>query len=76
MPQAFLGLGSNIGNRMKYLQEAVEEIPDLVSISGVYETDPIGGPDQSSFLNIVVELETDLNPRELLKLAQTLEEKA
>ena len=29
MPQAFLGLGSNIGNRMKYLQEAVEEIPDL-----------------------------------------------
>ena len=36
MPQAFLGLGSNIGDRMKYLQEAVEEIPDLVSISGVY----------------------------------------
>ena len=76
MPQAFLGLGSNIGDRMKYLQEAVEEIPDLVSVSGVYETDPIGGPDQSTFLNIVVELETDLNPRELLKLAQTLEEKA
>ena len=63
MPQAFLGLGSNIGDRMKFLQDAVKEIPDLVGVSGVYETDPIGGPDQSKFLNIVVELETDLDPR-------------
>ncbi|MBN39285.1 MAG: 2-amino-4-hydroxy-6-hydroxymethyldihydropteridine diphosphokinase [Acidimicrobiaceae bacterium] len=76
MPQAFLGLGSNIGDRMKFLQDAVKEIPDLVGVSGVYETDPIGGPDQSEFLNIVVELETDLDPRELLNLAQTLERKA
>ena len=76
MPQAFLGLGSNIGDRMKFLQDAVKEIPDLVSISGVYETDPIGGPDQSKFLNIVVELETELDPRGLLNLAQTLERKA
>ena len=76
MPQAFLGLGSNIGDRMKFLQDAVKEIPDLVGVSGVYETDPIGGPDQSKFLNIVVELETDLDPRGLLNLAQTLERKA
>ncbi len=76
MPQAFLGLGSNIGDRMKFLQDAVKEIPDLVGVSGVYETDPIGGPDQSKFLNIVVELETELDPRGLLNLAQTLERKA
>ena len=76
MPQAFLGLGSNIGDRMKFLQDAVKEIPDLVGVSGVYETDPIGGPDQSKFLNIVVELETDLDPRGLLNLAQRLERKA
>ena len=76
MPQAFLGLGSNIGDRMKFLQDAVKEIPDLVGVSGVYETDPIGGPDQSKFLNIVVELETDQDPRGLLNLAQTLERKA
>ena len=42
----------------------------------MYETDPIGGPDQSKFLNIVVELETDLDPRGLLNLAQRLERKA
>ena len=76
MPQAFLGLGSNIGDRMKFLQDAVKEIPDLVGVSGVYETDPIGGPDQSKFLNIVVELETELDPRGLLNLAQRLERKA
>ena len=76
MPQAFLGLGSNIGDRMKFLQDAVKEIPGLVGVSGVYETDPIGGPDQSKFLNIVVEIETDLDPRGLLNLAQTLERKA
>ena len=76
MPQAFLGLGSNLGDRMKYLRDAVEEIPNLVGISGVYETDPIGGPDQSKFLNIVVELETDLDPRALLELAQALEKNA
>ncbi|HAY52167.1 MAG: 2-amino-4-hydroxy-6-hydroxymethyldihydropteridine diphosphokinase [Acidimicrobiaceae bacterium] len=76
MPQAFLGLGSNLGDRMQFLQDAVEEIPDLVGVSGVYETDPIGGPDQSKFLNIVVELETDLSPRDLLNLAQALEKKA
>ena len=76
MPQAFLGLGSNLGDRMKYLQEAVKNIPDLIGVSGVYETDPIGGPDQGQFLNIVAELDTDLSPRSLLDLAQKLERQA
>ncbi|MBG01142.1 MAG: 2-amino-4-hydroxy-6-hydroxymethyldihydropteridine diphosphokinase [Acidimicrobiaceae bacterium] len=76
MPQAFLGLGSNLGDRMKYLQEAVKNIPDLIAVSGVYETDPVGGPDQGQFLNIVAELETDLSPRSLLDLAQKLERQA
>ncbi len=76
MPQAFLGLGSNLGNRMKYLRDAVNGIPDLVGVSGVYETDPIGGPDQNKFLNIVAELDTKLSPRDLLDLAQFLEENA
>ena len=73
MAQVFLGLGSNLGNRLEYLQEAVSAIPDLVAVSGLYETEPVGGPEQGVFLNIVVELSTDLSPRSLLNLAHELE---
>lgn len=76
MAQVFLGLGSNLGNRLEYLQEAVSAIPDLVAVSGLYETEPVGGPEQGTFLNIVVELSTDIPPRGLLNLAHTLEAKA
>jgi 2-amino-4-hydroxy-6-hydroxymethyldihydropteridine diphosphokinase len=76
MAQVFLGLGSNLGNRLKYLQEAVLAIPDLVAVSGLYETEPVGGPEQGSFLNIVVELSTDILPRGLLNLAHELEANA
>ena len=73
MAQVFLGLGSNLGNRLEYLQEAVSAIPDLVAVSGLYETEPVGGPEQGAFLNIVVELSTDISPRSLLNLAHELE---
>lgn len=73
MAQVFLGLGSNLGNRLEYLQEAVSAIPDLVAVSGLYETEPVGGPEQGVFLNIVVELSTDISPRSLLNLAHELE---
>ena len=55
--RAFLGLGSNLGERLSYLRAAVEAMPDLVQVSSLYETDPIGGPEQGAFLNCVVELE-------------------
>lgn len=71
--RAFLGLGSNLGERLAYLRGAVEAMPDLVRVSSLYETDPIGGPDQGAFLNCVVELDTDMTPRELLELCRTLE---
>jgi 2-amino-4-hydroxy-6-hydroxymethyldihydropteridine diphosphokinase len=74
--RAFLGLGSNIGDREKYLRRAVAEIPDVVAISGLYETDPVGGPDQDPFLNVVVALETDRSPRELLEICRRLEREA
>lgn len=48
-------------------------MPDVVKVSSLYETEPIGGPDQESFLNCVVELDTELTPRELLGLCQELE---
>lgn len=71
--RAFLGLGSNLGERLMYLRTAVETMPDVVRVSSLYETDPIGGPEQEPFLNCVVELETELSPRELLEVCRTLE---
>lgn len=74
--RAFLGLGSNLGDRAGLLRGAVASIPDLVAVSPVYETDPVGGPEQGAFLNCVVELDTDGSPRELLVLCQQLEQDA
>lgn len=49
-------------------------MPDVVAVSPVYETDPVGGPaGQPAYLNVVVELHTDRSPRELLGLAGRLE---
>ena len=73
MTRAFLGLGSNLGDRWEHLREAVASMDDVVRVSEVFETDPIGGPEQGAFLNVVVELETDRNPRELLAMCHRLE---
>lgn len=74
--RAFLALGSNLGEREALLRRAVRAIPDLVAVSPVYETDPVGGPEQEPFLNCVVELDTDRTPHELLELCQLLESDA
>lgn len=72
--RAFLGLGSNLGDRRRYLAEAVASIPDVVAVSPVYESEALGGPpDQGPYLNIVVELSTDLSPRDLLGVCHRLE---
>ena len=62
-----------MGERLAYIRTAVESMPDVVNVSSLYETDPIGGPDQDPFLNCVVELATDMTPRQLLELCRTLE---
>lgn len=75
--RAFLALGSNLGDRRSYLQAAVERLPDVVAVSQVYETDPVGGPPgQGAFLNCVVELRTTRAARELLGVAQAAESAA
>ncbi|MDA8048185.1 MAG: 2-amino-4-hydroxy-6-hydroxymethyldihydropteridine diphosphokinase [Actinomycetota bacterium] len=72
--RAFLALGSNLGDRRGYLRAAVERLPDVVGVSQLYETDPVGGPPgQGAFLNCVVELRTARTPRELLTAAQAAE---
>jgi 2-amino-4-hydroxy-6-hydroxymethyldihydropteridine diphosphokinase len=75
--RAYIGLGSNLGDRRATLRAAVADLPDVVAVSPVYETDPVGGPPgQEPYLNLVVELDTDLSPRDLLDLAHHLEDAA
>lgn len=75
--RAFLSMGSNLGDRRAFLREAVDFLGSAVTaVSPVYETDPVGGPDQDRFLNIVVELSTDLPARELLAVCHRLESSA
>jgi 2-amino-4-hydroxy-6-hydroxymethyldihydropteridine diphosphokinase len=75
--RAFLGLGSNLGDRWASVRDAVAALPDVVAVSPVYETAPVGGPPgQGDYLNLVVELDTDLSPRELLAVARRLEDQA
>lgn len=75
MKRAFLGLGSNLGDRAALLAAAVDRLVavGLVRVSPTYETDPVGGPEQDAFLNIVAELDTDLSARQLLAVCVRLE---
>jgi 2-amino-4-hydroxy-6-hydroxymethyldihydropteridine diphosphokinase len=74
--RAFVALGSNLGDREARLREAVASMPDVVGVSPVYETEPVGGPEQGRYLNAVVELATERSPRELLGMCQALERSA
>lgn len=73
-------LGSNLGDRLGHLQGAVDALRDtpdviVVDVSPVYETRPVGGPQESpDFLNLVVVAETTLEPRTLLERAQAIED--
>ena len=75
--RAFIALGSNLGDREGYLRGALREVGTLVAESQVYETDPVGGPDeQGPYLNMVVEIETTLDPFALLRRCQRIEAEA
>ena len=74
--RAFLGLGSNLGDREALLHRAVGSLDDVVAVSPFYETEPVGGPEQGAFLNCVVELDTERSPRELLDECRRLEAEA
>ena len=74
--RAFLSLGSNLGDSRRLLADAIDSLPDVVAVSPVYETDPVGGPDQGKFLNLVVELDTELTPLNLLGVCHRIEASA
>ncbi|HXC01985.1 MAG TPA: 2-amino-4-hydroxy-6-hydroxymethyldihydropteridine diphosphokinase [Opitutaceae bacterium] len=71
MNTAYLGLGSNLGNRRQHLAEAVRRLHtrpalQVVKVSSVYESSPVGVTAQPDFLNLVVQVETPHTPHELL----------
>ncbi|MBC8080286.1 MAG: 2-amino-4-hydroxy-6-hydroxymethyldihydropteridine diphosphokinase [Gorillibacterium sp.] len=77
--EAFIGLGSNIGNRLNLLQEAVRLLSlhpriKIVRQSSFYETDPIGYTEQEQFLNMAIAIRTDLPPEELMLELQRVEQ--
>ncbi|MEX0650716.1 MAG: 2-amino-4-hydroxy-6-hydroxymethyldihydropteridine diphosphokinase, partial [Actinomycetota bacterium] len=75
---AYLGLGSNLGDRLRSLQRAVDLLGaeagvELTRCSRVWETDPVGGPPQPDFLNVVVRAEVVVSPHDLLAACQRVE---
>ncbi|MBU1297750.1 MAG: 2-amino-4-hydroxy-6-hydroxymethyldihydropteridine diphosphokinase [Bacteroidetes bacterium] len=78
MFRVYLGLGSNVGDRISFLSKALKELNNITRVgrvSSVYETEPWGVEGQNRFFNLVVEVETNLYPLELLEKIQTIEKK-
>lgn len=75
--RVLLALGSNLGDRRRHLREAIGSLDRVTAVSGVYETDPVGGPaGQGPYLNMVVAIDTDATARELLGMCRRLESAA
>jgi 2-amino-4-hydroxy-6-hydroxymethyldihydropteridine diphosphokinase len=77
---AYLSLGSNRGNRLQFLKQAIKGIEEsdtisIKKISPVYETQPVGIENQDWFLNLAVEVQTSLDSPSLLKFLLAIEER-
>jgi 2-amino-4-hydroxy-6-hydroxymethyldihydropteridine diphosphokinase len=73
----YLSLGSNVGDRMANLEEAIDRlraIGDVVAISSLYETEPVEFTAQPWFMNCVVQLETEKMPKQLLAAILRIEQ--
>lgn len=76
MTRAAVALGSNLGDRLGTLRSglaALGGLGEVVAVSSLYETAPVGGPEQGSYLNAIALLETDLAPLDLLTAMQRIE---
>ena len=78
MSTSFICIGTNLGNRLKNIENAISEISKQCKIlvkSSIYETEPWGVIDQSNFLNVVIKVETKLEPNALLDFLLNIEAK-
>jgi 2-amino-4-hydroxy-6-hydroxymethyldihydropteridine diphosphokinase len=79
MTQAAVALGSNLGDRLDHMRQGLaglRRLGQVVAVSSLYETAPVGGPEQGPYLNAVAALETDLDPTSLLAGLQAVEAEA
>ena len=67
MTVAYVGLGSNLGDREQTIRAAIAAVQGVVAVSELRETDPVGVTEQPTFLNGAIAVETELSPRELLQ---------
>ena len=75
---AYIGIGSNVGERRAFCRRAVAELDaapgvEVRATSSLYETAPVGGPPQRSFVNMVAKVSTSLDARSLLELCKQIE---
>jgi 2-amino-4-hydroxy-6-hydroxymethyldihydropteridine diphosphokinase len=78
MQRVFIAIGSNLGDKISNCRRAIDEIAgfcEIVKVSSLYETEPVGNEDQPNFINSVAEIRTDLSPHELLAYLNRIEEK-
>lgn len=78
MTRAWIGIGSNVGDRASFCRKAVEELRaaegiNVLATSSLYETSPIGGPPQRSFINAAVSIETELEARRVYEACKEIE---
>jgi len=78
MARVFLSLGSNLGDRLSNIQQAVSSLSmsdkiNIVKTSSFYETEPWGNKNQNWFVNAAVAIDTNFSPEELLKFCQNIE---
>ncbi|MHB8894209.1 MAG: 2-amino-4-hydroxy-6-hydroxymethyldihydropteridine diphosphokinase [Candidatus Geothermincolia bacterium] len=79
MSRAYIGMGSNMGDRAEYLKAGLSALmrtaPDIIVVgkSSIYESQPVGMTDQPDFFNAVVAVETTIGPHELLERLQAIE---
>lgn len=76
MSRMYLGLGSNLGERLENLRGAVQKLPPTLRVvrkSSVFETTPVGPVAQPNFLNAVLEVETDLSPGDAFSMLKNIE---
>lgn len=77
MPKIYLSLGSNLEDRLSYLDQAIAALKEnmtIEKISSIIETEPVGYLKQNKFLNLVLKAHTYLSPDELLKTTQSIEQ--
>jgi 2-amino-4-hydroxy-6-hydroxymethyldihydropteridine diphosphokinase len=77
--RGYLGLGSNVGDRLEHMRRALHELAhrgvEVIACSSVYETEPVGlVTDQREFLNACLRIETALSPEELLGACKSVEQ--